>query len=68
VHCSIRCGRNSNTLAACEELLSRTQKLTSGMPINIDVYGDATAEQRRTSASRTDWQIVKELAWRMRTT
>jgi len=28
--------------------------------LNIRVYGDATAEQRRTSASRTDWQIVKE--------
>lgn len=50
---------DSNTLAACEELLSRTQKLASGM-LHIDVYGDATAEQRRTSASRTDWQIVKE--------
>ena len=23
-------------------------------------YGDATGDQRRTSASRTDWQIVKE--------
>jgi hypothetical protein len=51
---------NSNTLAACEELLSRTQKWASGMPLAIDVYGDATGEQHRTSASRTDWQIVKE--------
>jgi phage terminase large subunit len=30
------------------------------MPLAIDVYGDATGEQHRTSASRTDWQIVKE--------
>jgi hypothetical protein len=28
--------------------------------IAVTIYGDATAEQRRTSASRTDWQIVKE--------
>jgi hypothetical protein len=28
--------------------------------LSIRVYGDATAKQRRTSASRTDWQIVKE--------
>jgi hypothetical protein len=49
---------DSNTLAACEELLSRTQKLSSGK-LYIDVYGDATGEQHRTSASRTDWQIVK---------
>jgi hypothetical protein len=51
---------DSNTLAACEELLSRTQKWNTGIPLNVYVYGDATAEQRRTSASRTDWQIVKE--------
>lgn len=51
---------DSNTLAACEELLSRTQKWATGMPLAINVYGDATGEQHRTSASRTDWQIVKE--------
>jgi hypothetical protein len=52
--------RDSNTLAACEELLSRTQKWHTGFPLNINVYGDATGEQRRTSSSRTDWQIVKD--------
>ena len=51
---------DSNTLAACEEFLSRTEKWFSGMPLAISVYGDSTAEQRHTSASRTDWQIVKE--------
>jgi hypothetical protein len=50
---------DSNTVAACEELLSRTQKWAGGWPLAIDVYGDATGEQHRTSASRTDWQIVK---------
>jgi len=28
--------------------------------LNVYVYGDATAEQRRTSAARTDWQIVRD--------
>jgi hypothetical protein len=51
---------DSNTLAACEELLSRTQKWNTGLPLHVYVYGDATAEQRRTSASRTDWQIIKD--------
>jgi Terminase large subunit, T4likevirus-type, N-terminal len=52
---------DSNTLAACEELLSRCQKWnTTGSWFNIYVYGDATGEQRKTSASRTDWQIVKD--------
>jgi len=51
---------DSNTLAACEEFLSRTEKWRSGGRLQVYVYGDATAEQNRTSASRTDWQIVKE--------
>lgn len=29
-------------------------------PINLYIYGDAAGEQRRTSTSRTDWQIVKD--------
>jgi hypothetical protein len=55
---------DSNTLAACEEFLSRTQKWTTGFPLSVHVYGDATGEQRRTSASRTDWQIVKNFLGR----
>jgi hypothetical protein len=51
---------DSNTRAACEEFLSRTQKWFSGSPLSVSVYGDATGEQRKTSASRTDWQIVKD--------
>jgi len=57
---------DSNTLAACEEFLSRTAKWRRVSPLHIYVYGDATAEQRRTSASRTDWQIVKEFFGRYR--
>lgn len=51
---------DSNTWSACEEFLVRTQKWYHGFQLNIDVYGDATADQRRSSASRTDWQIVKD--------
>jgi hypothetical protein len=75
---------DSNTLAACEEFLSRTQPWTTApevfdpplppdapdafhdmlmqlqpRPLNVYYYGDATGTQRKTSASRTDWQIVK---------
>jgi ribosomal protein S17E len=57
---------DSNTLAACEEFLSRTEKWFTGMPLSVRVYGDSTGEQRRTSASRTDWQIVKEFFGRYR--
>ncbi len=51
---------DSNTLAACDEFLSRTAKWRPpGRKLNVIVYGDATGEQHRTSASRTDWQIIK---------
>jgi Terminase large subunit, T4likevirus-type, N-terminal len=53
---------NSNTLAACEEFLSRTEEL-EGRPLNVFVYGDATGEQHKTSASRTDWQNREEFLW-----
>ncbi len=51
---------DSNTLAACEEFLSRTAEWHKGSPLSVYIYGDATADQRRTSASRTDWQIIKD--------
>jgi hypothetical protein len=51
---------DSNTLAACEQLLSRTEKWRTGGRTTITVYGDATGQQRQTSASRTDWQIIKD--------
>jgi hypothetical protein len=57
---------DSNTLAACEEFLSRTEKWCPGGRLAVSIYGDATADQRRTSASRTDWEIVKEFFGRHR--
>ena len=57
---------DSNTLDACEEFLHRTEKWGTGLPLKVYVYGDATAEQRRTSASRTDWQIIKDFFGRHR--
>jgi hypothetical protein len=50
---------DSNTLAACEEFLSRSQKWFSGSPLSVTIYGDASGDQRHASSSRTDWQIVK---------
>jgi hypothetical protein len=51
---------DSNTLAACEEFLNRTKKWFTGSPLGVYAYGDSTSAQRHPSASRTDWQIVKE--------
>ena len=59
---------DSNSLAACEEFLSRTEEWVriSSLPINLSIYGDGTGDSRRTSASRTDWQIVREFLGRYR--
>jgi hypothetical protein len=42
--------------AVLEEILAGLKRPL----LNVYVHGDATGEQRKTSASRTDWQIVKE--------
>lgn len=59
---------DSNTVAACEEFLERTRQwvVRCDLPIQLDVYGDATGDARRSSASRTDWQLVREFLSRYR--
>ena len=46
---------DSNTISACQEFLRRTTPLLSRsyLPIQVDVYGDATGDARRSSASRS---------------
>jgi len=53
---------DSNTVAACQEFFHRTTPwlARSYLPIQVDVYGDATGDARRSSASRTDWQLVRD--------
>jgi hypothetical protein len=53
---------DSNTSSACQEFFHRTTAwlARSYLPIQVDVYGDATGEARRSSASRTDWQLVRD--------
>jgi len=57
-----------NTLSACEEFVARTERwvLSSNIPIPLNIYGDATGDSRRSSASRTDWEIVREFFHRCR--
>ncbi len=49
---------DSNTLAACQEFQRRVSRY--GRSLAIHLYGDASGNGRHTSASRTDWQIVRE--------
>jgi hypothetical protein len=53
---------NSNTPEACQAFVRRAGPWLSGPRLGpqLQVYGDATGDSRRTSASKTDWQIVKD--------
>jgi hypothetical protein len=43
-----------------ERLLEETARQLQPGPLNVYIFGDATGTQKRTSASRTDWQIVRD--------
>jgi len=58
---------DSNTWAACQAFLSRIEKFGRLSPYTtrVDVYGDATGQGRHSSASRTDWELVREFFRRL---
>jgi len=56
---------NANTEAACQAMHERFQACfkqipTYLYPLQIEIYGDASGSQKRTSASATDWAIVRQ--------
>lgn len=51
---------DSNTVAACQAFLQRTREWARHGPINVEVYGDASGFQRRTSGTGTDWSLIRE--------
>jgi hypothetical protein len=53
---------DSRTPAACEAFLAHTKEWysVSREPLQVRIYGDATGSGRKTAASQTDWQIVRE--------
>jgi hypothetical protein len=54
---------NSNTVASCEVFYARAQKYRDAMrghPLMVRVYGDPAGAQRRSSASKSDWAIVRD--------
>jgi hypothetical protein len=53
--------RDSHTPAACEALLNWVKmNRPAYYPVELSVYGDASGENRHTSASRTDWQMIRD--------
>jgi hypothetical protein len=52
---------DSNTPAACDEFLRRTQPWwVDSEPLTLQVHGDATGDKRTSAASRTDWRIIRD--------
>jgi len=60
---------DSNTEWASNEFRERTLPFfrNTMMPMRVSVYGDATGNSKRSQASRTDWQIVRDLFGRYKT-
>jgi hypothetical protein len=52
--------QDSHTLAACQAFLEWVQARRLSYPVQLSIYGDASGDSRHTSASETDWQIVRE--------
>jgi hypothetical protein len=51
---------DANTLAACRAFLERVETWKLDRPHRLWLDGDATGDNRHSSASRTDWQIVRD--------
>ena len=56
--------RDASTYDVCQEFTRRTKPYLESLEryhsLAVSVYGDATGESRRSAASRTDWQIVRD--------
>jgi hypothetical protein len=56
--------RDSSTYDVCQEFARRTKNWAESVEeyrsLEVSVYGDATGASRRSAASRTDWEIVRE--------
>jgi hypothetical protein len=51
---------NAHTAAACDAFLERIKRLELPARVPLHIYGDATGDNPHSSASKTDWQIVKD--------
>jgi hypothetical protein len=55
--------RDSSTYDVCKQFASRTREWVDSFhhgALPVYVYGDATGDSRKSAASRTDWQIVRD--------
>ena len=57
--------RDGHTEAACQAFFQRVEPFFKQVrydhwPLEVDVYGDASGYQKRTSAAETDWVIIRQ--------
>jgi hypothetical protein len=50
---------NSNTYKMVHEFAGRVSRLTGGRQIVVEIFGDASGKQRKSSGDKTDWEIIK---------
>ncbi len=51
--------KDSNTYKMTHEFASCVFAMTGGRSVEVEVYGDASGRQRKSSGDKTDWEIVK---------
>jgi hypothetical protein len=56
----------ANTEAACQAFYDRTKGWPGNRPFEVEVYGDSSGHQRRTSGSATDWTLIRDFFNRSR--
>ena len=57
---------DANTDLACNAFHERVQKFVNNRSIDVEVYGDASGNQRRTAATNTDWTLIRNFFIRCR--
>ena len=58
---------DANTWMACEAFWHRVQPFRHPHgPLAIDIYGDASGHQRRTSGTLTDWNLIRDFFAQLR--
>jgi hypothetical protein len=56
---------NAHTILACDALLKKIEPWLKGHPLTLEVYGDASGHQRRTSGTDTDWGLIRDYFGRL---
>jgi len=57
---------DANTEAACQAFHQRASGLAGSQTLDVEVYGDSSGNQRRTSGALTDWALIRDFFSRWR--